>query len=255
MLGVSHQKDDTEGHATLAGRTKGGPGYGLDGSRSVGIGKECGMILGPQVALSPSVTKKIHHGFGSVYNIEHAIGQARLLCQLGQQHGRTWCLFTGFQQEGIPRRTGHGKHPKRNHGRKVKGSNARTDPQGHAIAHTVHATANAGQGFPHETVSGAAGGLDHFEAPKYIAPRIGQRLSLFLGNEVGQGIHVGFVSNQGLVFQHDPLTLLHWHLTPTLKRLVRHLDRLLQFVLGRLGNPRHHLIRRRIRHIDPVIRG
>mmetsp|Transcript_22684 Transcript_22684/g.40992 ORF Transcript_22684/g.40992 Transcript_22684/m.40992 type:complete len:305 (+) Transcript_22684:601-1515(+) len=277
MLGVSYQNNDTEGHATLAGRTKGGPRNGLDGSRPVGIGKECGMILGAQVALGSfsirrgsgmnvfthmvaphkgnglngrSVTEKIHHGFGSMHNVEDTIGQARLLRQLRQHHGGTWRLFTGFQQEGIPRRTCHGKHPKRNHGRKVKGRNSRTDPQGHAIAHTIHATADTGQRFPHETVSSAAGGLDHFEAPKHIAPCIGQSLSLFLSNEVGQGIHVGFVSDQGLILQHDPLTLLDWHLAPTLKRLVRHLDRLLQFFLSRLGNPRHHLICRRIRHID-----
>ena len=70
--------------------------------------------------------------------VDHALGQSRLVEQLQASHGREGHHAGGLEDEGVAGGDGQGDHPAEgDHGREVEGGDAREDPQGLPIGDGV----------------------------------------------------------------------------------------------------------------------
>ena len=66
------------------------------------------------------IQQRVHRFLVAIHDVQHAIGQARLLQQPRQHQGGRRVAFGRFQDEGIAAGNGDRKHPHRHHAREVE---------------------------------------------------------------------------------------------------------------------------------------
>ena len=121
-----------------------------------------------------------------VDDVEHAVGQARLGPEPGEQEGRGRVLLRRLEDEGVPGRDRHREHPHRDHGGEVE----RGDPGHHAERLPDAVRIDAGRDVLGEAaleqVRDAAGELDDLEASCDLAGRVAGDLAVLVGDELRQ---------------------------------------------------------------------
>lgn len=146
LLGVADQDEGAQGHAALAGGTKGGAHDTVDKVVAVRVGQHGGVVLGPQVGLHalpvgrPAaedvlarlvaaheadgldgrlVEDEVDGAVRTVDHVDHALGEAGLLDELGQNHGRSRVTLRRLKDERVAGDGGDGDGPQRDHGGEV----------------------------------------------------------------------------------------------------------------------------------------
>src|SRR5438034_11807620 len=79
-------------------------------------------------------------------DVQYALGKSRLEKYLGQPLSPEWRPLGRLEDERVPRHDGEGKHPKRDHHRKVEGRNPGADADRVAIEILVDAARDVAQG-------------------------------------------------------------------------------------------------------------
>lgn len=94
-------------------------------------------------------------------DVQGAIWCARVLQQLGQEHGASWDALGRLHQVRVAAHHPDGEHPQRNHGGEVEGGDAGADAERQAVRVRVHVLGDGGQGFAQHEGGDAAGVLHH----------------------------------------------------------------------------------------------
>jgi hypothetical protein len=134
--------------------------------------------------------QRIDRGLVALHHVEHAIGQARFLQQLGHAQRRGRVGRAGLEHEGVARGNGHREHPHRHHHREVE----RRDAGHHAERLAQRPVVDAGRDLVGEIaleqLRDAARELDDVDAARHFALRIGEHLAVLGGDHVRQLILV-----------------------------------------------------------------
>ncbi len=114
----------------------------------------------------------------ALHDVEHAVGQAGLLEQVGQEqrHGRV--LLAGLEHEGVARRDGVGEHPHRHHGGEVERRDAGHDAERLLDGVHVDAARDALRVAALQHGRDAAGELDVLDAARELAGRVAGHLAV-----------------------------------------------------------------------------
>ena len=247
---VADRHHHRQGHAALAGRTKGGPRQVLDHLIHVGVGQDDAVVLGAAHGLHALMVGRarlidvvgdvrradeadgvhqrvgqdgVHGRLVAVHHVQHAVGRARLQHQFGQadRHGRI--ALRRLQHECVADRDGHAEHPHRDHGGKVERGDAGDHAQRLAHGVDVDAGASALGVFAFQSVGDAAGEFDHLQPPLDVALGVGDDLAVLARQHLGQLVHVRL--DQALELKHDARAALGVRRGPAFKGVLRRLDR------------------------------
>ena len=211
----------------------------VDGVGNVGIGHDDGMVLGPAQrlhALAMFATfgvdvfgnrgrahkahgldagiaqQGVHRFLVAIDHIQHARWQASLLRQLGNEQRAGWIALRGLEHKGVATDHGHGPHPQRHHGRKVKGRDACGHAQRLEFAPAVNARADIAAVLALEQLGRIAGVFHVFHAALQLAMGIGQGLAMLSRDQRGNLVCMRL--QQDLELAHHPCTLEWWGVTP-----------------------------------------
>jgi hypothetical protein len=137
---IAHQHRHGNGHAALTGRTVGRANQRIDHLVDVGIGHHDHVVLGATQGLHALavartgfvnvvgngggaheahrlhvgvVEQRIHRHLVALHHVEHAIGQAGLLEQLGHEQRGRGVDGAGLEHKGVAAGNGHREHPHR----------------------------------------------------------------------------------------------------------------------------------------------
>ncbi len=124
-------------------------------------------------------------------DVEDAVGQPRLLPQVGHQQRRPRVALRGLEDERVAARDGDREHPHRHHGREVE----RGDPGDHAERLAQRERVDVGRDVLREAaleqVRDAAGELDDLQAARDLTEGVGVDLAVFGRDQGGEGVAVG----------------------------------------------------------------
>ncbi len=126
----------------------------------------------------------------AVQDLEHAVRQACLLPQPGQQHRRGRHAVGRLENEGVAGGDRHRGHPQRHHDREVERGDARDDADGLAEGEHVDPGGDLVRVLALEQLRDAAGELDHLEAAADLALRVGEDLAVLGRNQLSKFLHV-----------------------------------------------------------------
>ena len=107
-------------------------------------------------------------------------------CKPCQYHRSTWVSFRRFQKECVSTGDGDRKHPQRNHGREVEGTDTSAYAKGHPVAVRIHIMGHRLYSLAHEQRWDVACVLHHLEATQDITLGIRKGLALLLGDKLRQ---------------------------------------------------------------------
>ena len=177
------------------------------------------------------VEDRVDRDLVAVHDVEHAVGQAGLGVELGDQVRRRRVALARLEHEGVAGGDGHRVHPQRHHDREVE----RRDPGDHAegLAEVVHVDV-AGDLVGEaalERVGDAAGVLDDFAAAHDLAAGVVDDLAVFAGDDPGQLVLV--LHQQLAEGEHHLGALGQRGVAPRLEGLARGGDRGVH--IGRFG--------------------
>ena len=203
---IADQHRHRDRHAALAGRAVGRAEQGIGRHLGVGIGHHHHVILGAAEGLYPLAVggtgsihiagdrgradkgdrlhvavrqQRIDGGLVAVDDVQHAVGQAGLLEQLGQEQRGRRIAFGRFQHIGVAAHDRHRKHPQRHHGREIEWRDAGADADRLAQRVAVDAAADVFGKLGFQQMRGAAGEFDHLDAALQLAVRVRQHLAMF----------------------------------------------------------------------------
>ncbi len=132
--------------------------------------------------MSGCSSRRVDRDLVAVDDVEDAVGQARLLEQLGREDRCRGILLGWLQDEGVAAGDRGSPHPHRDHRGEVERRDARDD----ADRLTDRVDVDAGRGLlrelPLQQGRYPAGELDHLEAARHLAHRVGEDLAV-LGDE------------------------------------------------------------------------
>ncbi|MPL73124.1 hypothetical protein SDC9_18917 [bioreactor metagenome] len=180
----------------------------------------------------------------AVHHLQHAIGQARFLGQLGKPDRGRGAALRGFQDHRVAGNERRAHLPQRDHRREVEGRDARDDAK--RLTHRVEVDARAGAVgvFALEKGRRAHADLDHLEPALHVAARIGQGLAMLARDELGQLVHMRV--DQVAEFHHHPGAALRVGRGPDRLRGGGGGNRRVEFRGGGERDARLHLARRRV---------
>ena len=243
---IAHQHRHTDGHATLSSRAVGSTNQGIDHLVQIGVRHDHHVVFRATQSLHALAmvgaslvdvvgnrrgTDKadgfdigvhqqgVHRFFVALHDVEHAIGQPRLLEQIGQHQRRCRVGRAGFQDKGVTRGDGHGEHPHGHHDRKVEWRDTSHHTQGLAQCPVVDAGGHLLGVIALEQLRNAGGEFDDVDATRHLALGIGEHLAVFGGDGVGQGVFV--LVQQFQKFEHDPGTAQRRRIGPSRKSGLR----------------------------------
>ena len=129
------------------------------------------------------IEQGVHRLLVAVHHVEHAVGQPRLLEQLGHAHAARGHFLGRLEDEGIAAGDRHREHPQRHHRREIERRDA--GAHAHRLEHgvAVDAAADVLGMLALEQMRSAAGELDHFDAALHRAGGVGQGLAVLLADE------------------------------------------------------------------------
>ena len=137
---VADGHDHAHGHAPLAGRAVGGAHRGVGGQVEVGVGQHDHVVLGAAERLHPLAVRgaglvhvaghrrgaheadradvgvledPVHRDLVAVHDVEHAVGQPRVVEDLGDQHAGARVALGRLEHDGVAARDGVRDHPQR----------------------------------------------------------------------------------------------------------------------------------------------
>ena len=134
-------------------------------------------------------------------HVEHTVGESRFLEKLRQPDRGERRSLRGLEDERVPADQGQRDHPERDHVREVEWGDAGHDADGESNELLVDAVGDLVERLPHEEAGRPAGQLDHLDAPPNLALRLGQRLAVLPGHELGELLEV--VLEDLLEAEHD----------------------------------------------------
>ena len=114
----------------------------------------------------------------AVHDVQHAVGEARLLEKLEDQHRRGGIALRGLQDEGVAAGDRHRIHPQRHHGREVERRDAGDDAERLAVGMRVDLRPDIARELALQEMRDAAGELHHLDAARDLAQRVGMRLAV-----------------------------------------------------------------------------
>ena len=255
---IAHGDDDRHRHATLAGGAVGGADRRIGRHRDVGVRQNDHVVLGAAERLHPlpvlrarlvdvprdrrradeaqrrhvgMLEQRVDRHLVAVHDVEDAVGDPRLLQQLGREERGRRILLGRLQHEGVAARDRRRPHPHRNHRREVERRDARD--HAHRLADRVHVDPRRDllRELAFEQGRDPAGELDHLEAAGHLAQGIGENLAVLGDEELG---------DRFLVLMHE-LTDPEQHVRaagerdrpPRTERLLRSLHREVDLFSGR----------------------
>jgi hypothetical protein len=127
----------------------------------------------------------------AVDDVEHAVGQAGLLHEVGDHQGGRGVLLRGLQDEGVAAGERYREHPHRHHGREVEGRDAGADADRLADRPAVDIRAHVLAELALQELRDAAGELHDLEAADAAALGVAEDLAVLGGDEGGHGVEVG----------------------------------------------------------------
>ena len=119
----------------------------------------------------------------AVHDVEHAVGQAGLLQQLGHADARRRILLRRLQDERVPAGERHREHPHRHHRREIERRDARADAERLQPRVRVDAAADRLGVLALQQVRRADGELDDLDAALHRAHRVEKHLAVLLADE------------------------------------------------------------------------
>ena len=114
----------------------------------------------------------------AVDDVEHAVGHARLLGELGDAHRAGRVLLRGLEDEGVAAGERHREHPQRHHRREIERRDAGAHAERLAERQQIDAGADVLAELALEQLRDAAGELDHLDAARDLALGVGERLAV-----------------------------------------------------------------------------
>ena len=237
---------DGQRHAAFTCRTEGGGGDVLGGEFEVRVGQDDGVVVRAAEGMDAlavgdaRVLNDVRHRGGAdegdgvdpgvgedvgdqvaitCEDVEHAVGQAGLLVEAGDDQRRGGRRGGGLQDEGVAGGHGDGVHPHRHHDGEVEGADARDHADGLADGVDVDAGGDVEGVFALQRDVDAAGKIEGFAATLDLADGVGVVLAVLLDDRLGQLVLVG--EHQLAHLEHDGGALGEGNLGP--------------FLLGRLG--------------------
>ena len=147
----------------------------------------------------------IHSFPSAVDEVEHSVGQTGFLRELRNAHRGEWNFLARFEDECVSTGDGHGPHPKRHHGGKVKRGDTRDNAKRLADGIAVDAAGDILEGFAHEEGRRAAGEFDVLESAADLATCFGQRFAVFAGHALRKLLEM--VLQQDLKLHQNPRAL------------------------------------------------
>ncbi len=210
---LPHRHRHRDRHAALAGRPVGCAHQRIDGLLQIRIRHHHQMVLGPAQRLHPLAARRplridvfgnrgrtdkgqrrhvrvldqrIDRFLVAVHHIEHSIRQAGFLQQFGQPQWHRGIALGRLEYEGVAAGERDREHPARHHHRKIERRHPGHHPQGLAHAPVVDPAADLLGVLALEQMRNAAGELDHFNAARDFAQRIGEHLAVFARDQRGQ---------------------------------------------------------------------
>lgn len=211
----AHRHRHRDRHAALAGRAVGCADQRVDRLVEVGIGHHHQVVLGAAQGLhalaAPGAFRinvlgdrraadkghglhirmgqqRIHRVLAALHNVEHAIGQAGLLEQVGDHQAGARIALARLEHEGVAARQRDREHPHRHHDREVERRDAGHHAQRLAQVPVVDAAADVVGELGLEQVRDAAGEFHHLNAARDLALGIGEHLAVLARDGGGQGI-------------------------------------------------------------------
>ena len=137
----------------------------------------------------------------ALHDVEHAIGQAGLLQQVGDEQRRRRVALARLQDEAVAAGDRDREHPHRHHARKVERRDARDDAERLAQRPVVDAGRDLVSEVALQQLRDAAGELDDVDAARDLALRVGEDLAVLGGDHRGERVLV-LVEQCEEVIQH-----------------------------------------------------
>ena len=137
----------------------------------------------------------------AVDHVDHAVGHARLLGDLGDAHRARRVLLRGLEHEGVAAGERHREHPERDHRREIERRDAGAHPERLAERQKVDPGADVLAELALEQLRDAARELDHLDAAHDLALGVGERLAVLGADQVGQLVNL--LLEQVLEPEHD----------------------------------------------------
>jgi hypothetical protein len=94
-------------------------------------------------------------------NIQNSLGKASVSSQFGENHGRAWVSLRGLEDVGVSTGNSKRKHPQRNHGGEVEGTDTSRDSKGLSDGVSVHILSNSRKGLSHQKRGNGASVLNN----------------------------------------------------------------------------------------------
>ncbi len=163
-------------------------------------------------------------------DLEHAVRQAGLLPQLGDQQGRGGIALGGLEDERVAGGDRNRGHPQRHHDREVERSDARHHAKGLAKGVHVDASGKLVGELPLELLSDPAGELDDLEAAAYLALGVREHFAVLGGDQPSKVVGVGGYELAEL--EQHRRALGQGHIAPRVRGLPRRRDGDLQVLIG-----------------------
>jgi len=134
--------------------------------------------------------QRVHRLLVALHHIEHAVRQAGLLEQVGDEERGRGVQRAGLEHKGVARGNGHREHPHGHHHREVEGRDARHHAQRLAHGPVVDAGGDLLGVVAFEQLRDAGGELDDLDAARDLALRVGEDFAVLGRDHVGQCVPV-----------------------------------------------------------------
>ncbi len=193
--------------------------------------------------------QRVDRALAAVDDVEHAGRHPRLQSELGEEHGSDRVLLRWLEHEGVAADDGHGKHPQRDHRRKIerRDAGAHTDRLAQRVG--VDAARDVLRELAELQGADGTGVLHDLEAAKHIALGIRQGLALLGAQGLRNAAHV--LANERLQLEHDARARRDRGVLPGLECRFRRGDGGLDLRIRGERYLREHLLGRRIDDVAP----
>jgi hypothetical protein len=202
-------------------------------------------------SLDVVVSADLRHGvFATLDDVDHTIGDARLLEQVNEDLGGASDSLRGLEQVGVTESDGEGVHPERDHGWEVEGSDSSADTEGHSVGVNIDSASDALHGLAHTEGGEGASVLNNLVASENVALRVDEGLAVLLGDHGSDIVLV--LLEELLVLEHVSHTLGDGDLLPRLEGVLVVLYGLVELSLSGQRNLGNHVLSKRTVDIESL---